>query len=121
MSTSEGTTKIEIKNTTLAALDKRKKGGDNFDDVIQRLMDNSAVMFGGLKNIEEPTELGDIERDWLDDIEPGGCDYADPITGQFCNDKVSCRQGIRWEGDEEIDYLYYCETHAPQGSNGSGT
>jgi hypothetical protein len=114
MSDQTGKTTIEVTHEIWAALDKRKDRGDSFNDVIQRLIDNSAVSFGDLQEIDQPVEYGDIEREWPDDVDENGCAETDIITGEPCGEDVVCRQEYRWKDEDEWSYFYYCEEHAPQ-------
>lgn len=111
----EGTTTVEVKYDTWAALDRRKERGDSFDDVIRKLINASAVGVGEMNVGDQGIEASDVEKlstEQLDGLDEG-CDHGDSITGEICGDDVEYRQRYRYNGEDEWSEFYYCEQHAP--------
>lgn len=117
MPESDGTTTIEVKHETWAALDRRKDRGDSFDDVIQKLINTTPAKMGSLQVGEIDVENGCIEELTVQEREEveSGCSHYDVVTGDSCNKQIEFRQSYRYPEEDEWSYFYYCEEHAPEG------
>lgn len=113
MSEQTGKTTVEVTYDVWAALDKRKDRGDSFNDVIKRLIDNSAVEMGQLKGVDQEIETKDVVEISAENAKDHSCAHADPVTGEMCDETPSYEQEYRHAGAEEWSTFYYCEEHKP--------
>jgi predicted CopG family antitoxin len=106
------TTTIQVSYEVAAALDRRKSGDDTYDSVIRKLINNSPVSMGKLREADQPIEVVGNER--LENA-PGGatCTHYDVVTGETCGEPAKWLQTIKY-GDGEPSELYLCDEHGPE-------
>ena len=110
------TTTVEVKGPTYNALDRLRDQGDSFDDVLQDLIDNTAVGMDGLTATAPDVDYGDIEPipEDAEAYDEPRCAEVDPVTGETCSEGVEYRQEYAVGGEDDGAYFYYCGEHAPR-------
>ena len=113
-------TTVQVQYDTYGALDKLKERGESFDDVIKRLIDNTAVGMDGLNAYDTApaTDMGEIKS--IDTAsEPDAdksCAHIDAVSGELCDNDVAYWQPYSFGEGDDGDVFYYCEEHVPGGS-----
>lgn len=107
---SDDTTTIEVSYDVWSALDKRKEKGGTFDSVIRRLINNSPVPMGNLKETDTPVERVDIQE--LETDEDAECHHYDVVSGERCGNTAAYVETIQY-GDGDPSEMYLCDEHAP--------
>jgi len=122
MASEPDATTVQVKYNTYDALDKLKERGESFDDVIKRLIDNTAVGMDNLKRYDDALipNHGDIEpinKSMNDDTKKRvelSCSHFNPVTGVLCDNEVKYMQRYEFE-ENDGGHFYYCEEHVPEG------
>jgi len=102
-------TTVEVTHKVWAALDKRKERGESFNDVITRLIDNTAAPVGAIKT--DANIHADEFKPATDTDE--SCVYFDTIAGETCGNDAEWKQRAYYGEDDDGEVLYYCDDHGP--------
>lgn len=107
-------TTIEITNDVWTALDYRKDRGDSFNDVIIRLINNTTVPMGSIKEAspDEEPEWGEITH--LGPMPGELCAHYDIISGESCDVVPEYGQDVE-QPNGDPDTVHWCEEHVPEG------
>lgn len=109
-----GTTTIQVTHEIWAALDRRKKRGESFDDVIRRLINATPVKVGDLEASVQDA-IPEFETREVEDYDGDEtCVNGDPIEGDVCGNPAVAKQDWRYPDDDEWSTWYYCEDCDPR-------
>jgi len=106
--------KAELKTVTVyeetkQRLKQRGEMDDSYNDVITRLIDNTAAPVGAIKT--DANIHADEFKPATDTDE--SCVYFDTIAGETCGNDAEWKQRAYYGEDDDGEVLYYCDDHGP--------